>query len=138
MIEAQNLPDTDTAFFNISNKDYTDPFATLEVGTARLLKTKYVNNDLSPRWDEKFNLNVCHRASVFEFKVRDKDHIGAALVGTASINAEDLISGKDSEVQYHNLSHIPHREFLSHIHSGYRPSQQSSASGTDCKSTRTS
>ena len=70
MIEATNLPDTDTAFFNISGKDFTDPFAVLDVGTARVLKTKYINNELNPKWDEKFDIYVCHQASAVTFKVR--------------------------------------------------------------------
>ena len=97
MIEAQNLPDTDTAFFNISSKDYTDPFVTCDFGAARLLKTKYINNCLNPRWDEKFDLYVCHQASTFDIKVRDKDHIGDVLVGSASISAEDLATGDTIE-----------------------------------------
>ena len=92
VIEATNLPDTDTAFFNISGKDFTDPFAVLEVGTTRILKTKYINNDLDPKWDEKFDIDLCHHASVLIFKVKDKDHIGADLVGQLSITAEELAS----------------------------------------------
>jgi len=94
VIEAGNLPDTDTVFFNIDRDDFTDPFVTLEVGTTRLLKTKYISNCLNPKWDEKFNLNVCHPASTFDFKIRDKEHVGSVSVGQASVKAEDLISGE--------------------------------------------
>jgi len=41
VIEAKDLPDTDTAFFNIDRDDYTDAYATGDLGTARLFKTRY-------------------------------------------------------------------------------------------------
>ena len=100
MIEATNLPDTDTAFFNISGKDFTDPFAVLEVGTTRILKTKYINNNLNPKWDELFNVDVCHHASAFTFKIKDKEHIGDAEVGQVSIAAEELASGEAIEGEF--------------------------------------
>ena len=93
VIEARNLPDTDRAFFNIFGKDVTDPFVVCEVGPNCILKTKYINNDLDPKWDEKFDIDLCHHASVLIFKVKDKDHIGADLVGQLSITAEELASG---------------------------------------------
>jgi hypothetical protein len=40
IIEAENLPDTDTAFFNINGKDCTDPYVVGELGHARLFKTR--------------------------------------------------------------------------------------------------
>ena len=58
------------------------------------MKTKFINNSLSPTWDEKFNVYICHYTSVFTFKVKDKDHVGAAIVGLVSISAEDLASGE--------------------------------------------
>ena len=93
VIEARNLPDRDRAFFNIFGKDVTDPFVVCEVGPTCILKTKYINNDLDPKWDEKFDIDLCHHASVLIFKVQDKDHIGADLVGQLSITAEELASG---------------------------------------------
>ena len=93
VIEARNLPNHDRAFFNIFGKDVTDPFVVCEVGPTCILKTKYINNDLDPKWDEKFDIDLCHHASVLIFKVKDKDHIGADLVGQLSITAEELASG---------------------------------------------
>ena len=93
VIEARNLPNTDTAFFNIFSKDVTDPFVVCEVGPNCILKTKYINNNLNPKWDEKFDIDLCHHASELIFKVKDKDHIGGDLVGQLSITAEELASG---------------------------------------------
>ena len=60
---ASNLPDTDGVY----NK--TDPYVVCQVGSARLLKTKYVENCLEPKWDEKFDVFVCHYVKEFNFKV---------------------------------------------------------------------
>lgn len=94
VIEAEGLPDTDTAFFNIDGDDYTDAYITADLGTARLFKTKYIPNSLNPRWDEHFNLYVCHYATCLTLKVKDKEHVGATFVASASIRAEELISGE--------------------------------------------
>ena len=36
---AEGLPDTDTAFWNIDAKDFTDPYVTGDLGEARIFKT---------------------------------------------------------------------------------------------------
>jgi hypothetical protein len=38
VISAEDLPDTDTAFFNIDGKDVTDPYVTGDLGYARIFK----------------------------------------------------------------------------------------------------
>ena len=43
IIAAENLPDTDTAFFNIDGKDVTDPYVTGDLGFARILKVNIDN-----------------------------------------------------------------------------------------------
>ncbi len=69
IIEAADLPDTDTAFFNIDGKDFTDAYVTGDLGEARLFKTKYIPNELNPHWDEKFNIHVCHHATSLNLRV---------------------------------------------------------------------
>ena len=93
MIEAEGLPDTDTAFFNIDGDDYTDAYVTGDLGGARLFKTKYIPNSLNPTWDEEFNIYVCHYATSFVLKVKDKEHVGATFIASTTIRAADLESG---------------------------------------------
>ena len=69
IIEAKGLPDTDTAFFNISRDDVTDPFVEVSVGKTALLKTAVIRNCLDPVWDEKFSVPVCHNASCIKVQV---------------------------------------------------------------------
>ena len=57
VIRAEELPDVDTAFFN--SKEVTDPYVNVYLGEARIAKTRYLNNQLHPVWDEKFTIDVC-------------------------------------------------------------------------------
>ncbi len=85
IIAAEGLPDWDTAFFNISGKDTTDPYVCGELGHARLFKTKYVENELNPKWDEVFDVYVCHYATTLRIHVKDKEHIGASWIASCDI-----------------------------------------------------
>lgn len=81
VIEAADLPDTDTAFFSIDRGDATDAFVIISLGETPLLKTAYIPNNLNPRWNEKFSLPVCHRASSLKARrILDMD------MGTLSIH----------------------------------------------------
>ena len=97
IIAAEDLPDTDTAFFNIDGKDVTDPYVTGDFGYARLFKTRYIANDLNPQFDEIFNVYVCHHASSLAIRVKDKEHVGASFLGSTLIRGEDLINGDPIE-----------------------------------------
>ena len=94
---AEDLPDTDTAFFNFSKKDVTDPFVSGELGGVWLFKTRYINNQLNPVWDEKFSIPVCQEAENITINVRDKEHIGSAHVASLSIPCDDVIQGEEVE-----------------------------------------
>lgn len=94
IICAEDLPDTDTTFFNIDGKDCTDAYVTGDLGLARLFKTKYIANDLNPTWDETFDLYVCHHASCFEVRIKDKEHVGATFFAATKIPSGDLIEGR--------------------------------------------
>ena len=97
IIQAADLPDTDTAFWNIDRKDFTDPYVTGDLGTARLFKTRYISNSLNPEWndpEEIFDVYVCHHASSFNIRLKDKEHIGATFIAGTSIRATDLENGE--------------------------------------------
>jgi len=99
VIKAYDLPDTDTAFFNIDGKDVTDPYVNVFLGEARLAKTRYINNDLNPHWDEWFHVDVCHESSTITFDVKDKDHVGGAYLGSVTIQTEDLESADEGRIE---------------------------------------
>ena len=138
--EAQGLPDTDTAFFNIDGDDYTDAYVTGDLGEARLFKTRYIPNDLNPTWDESFDVYVCHHATSFTIKVKDKEHIGATFIAATVIRASELVTGQvidgwfdllngDSNVGRLNVSvqYIPKEELGEDSHDvtdGYFPMRE--------------
>ena len=94
---AEDLPDTDTAFFNISQKDKTDPFVSGELGPQWLFKTAYLNNTLNPVWEEKFSIPVCQEADVLTINVRDKEHIGDAHVASLTFACDEVVQGDEIE-----------------------------------------
>lgn len=100
VIEAADLPDTDSAFFGIDRSDATDAFVIMSLGETVLLKTAYIPNNLNPRWDEKFSLPVCHRASSLKVMIRDREHVGDQIVGTCLISTEELVDGYPLEGWY--------------------------------------
>ncbi|CAL4065000.1 unnamed protein product, partial [Meganyctiphanes norvegica] len=100
LIEAKDLPDCDTAFFNIDPKDTSDPFAQVRIGACVLCKTYCVNNDLSPKWQESFKVPVCHESDELNIEVLDKDHFKSGLLGEVSLRTEDLLDGEELEGWY--------------------------------------
>ena len=100
VIEAADLPDTDNCLFDISKGDWTDPFVVCYLGQTPLLKTAYLPNNLNPKWDEKFTIPVCHRASSIKVVVHDREHVGHQIVGTALIATDELIGGEPIEEWY--------------------------------------
>ncbi|XP_045620576.2 LOW QUALITY PROTEIN: uncharacterized protein [Procambarus clarkii] len=100
LIEAENLPDCDTAFFNIDPKDTSDAFAQIKIGHCVLCKTAFINNDLSPKWQESHRIPICHHADKLQIQVLDKDHFDAGLLGEVIIRPEDLMDGETLEGWY--------------------------------------
>lgn len=92
--EAQDLPDGDTAFFNIDGKDTSDPLAQVKIGTNVICKTAFINNNVNPRWQESYRIPVCHDADTLKIMVMDKDHVGASKLGEYEIVIEDLLEGE--------------------------------------------
>ena len=60
VIRAEGLPDTDRGIFNLVGKDKTDPFVSGALGAARIFKTRVIDNDLNPEWDETFSVGSAH------------------------------------------------------------------------------
>ncbi len=96
--EAEGLPDADSFLFDICRGDLTDAYVTCSLGTARLCKTKVVDNSLQPQWHESFNIYVCHWAQHLTLNVMDKDitsytseSLGVVNFETSQIASEELI-----------------------------------------------
>ena len=57
VIEARDLPDTDSSFFHIARGDWTDPYVVVYLDKTELCKTVYLENNLNPVWDEIFSVD---------------------------------------------------------------------------------
>ena len=82
---ARGLPDTDNMLWDLIPGDLTDPYVTVHLDSVKVAQTSTKNNTLSPEWAEKYNLDVCHRASSLRFVVRDKDHAGSECIGEVQL-----------------------------------------------------
>lgn len=64
------------------------------LGAARIFKTRVIDNDLNPLWDETFSVDVCHHANHLRLSVTDKDCVGTFDVGGCLIDLRQLMDGE--------------------------------------------
>ena len=96
--EAKNLPDMEKSFSKILNKrDVTDAYVEAWLGGAKLVNTKVVNNDLNPKWNDSYAIEVCHFADYLRFKIQDQDHGYSEYIGSVKISIELLL--KDTIIE---------------------------------------
>ena len=103
---AKNLPDTDSAFFNIADhigeKDLTDPLVSIEIDGKELFRTNHINNCLNPIWetDNKYEHQAEGRINEILIRVKDKETIGSVSVG-AKLFDRDAVKGleKDTKIE---------------------------------------
>ena len=100
LIEAQDLPDTDTAFWNLSGKDTSDPLAQVKIGTNVICKTACVNNNLNPVWNEQYRIPICHEVEFLTVMVLDKDNFSEDDMGGYEVRADDLVEGTELDGWY--------------------------------------
>jgi len=98
VIAGKGLPDMEgwiTKYYD--KKDVTDGFVDVKLGNARIAKTRVIDNSLDPEWNETFRVEVCHRAKVLIFDVRDKDHATTEKIGIVEICCERLAELEEGE-----------------------------------------
>ena len=77
---------------NLLDKDIisrSDPFVTIEVDGKEMFRTKVVENNLNPIWNEEGCFQINKDAKI-EFIVRDEDHMGSDFLGKVSTPFKDL------------------------------------------------
>ena len=74
-------------------KDVTDAFVDVILGNARVAKTKIIDNDLNPEWNEFYRVDLCHQATHLTFDVRDKDHAYTEKIGLVKFECDQLKTG---------------------------------------------
>ena len=99
---AKNLPDTDSAFFNIADhfgeKDLTDPLVSIEIDGKEKFRTHHINNTLNPIWEtnNKYEYQAEGRINEILIRVKDKELIGSVNVG-AKIFDPDAVRGLEKD-----------------------------------------
>ncbi|KAL8502884.1 hypothetical protein ACS0TY_021851 [Phlomoides rotata] len=82
-------------------------YATIDLGKARVGRTRLLDADKNPRWHESFHIYCAHMASEVIFTVKLDNPIGAELIGRASIPVSTLIHGDeiDTWLEIHKNKH---------------------------------
>lgn len=71
----------------------SDPYTVVVVAGARVARTRVINNDANPKWNEHFLVPVAHYAHTIRFVVKDQDVMGSERIGEVSIAANLLANG---------------------------------------------
>ena len=74
----------------LSEKDVTDAFVEIKLGNLGIAKTSIVENYLNPVWNETFKVEVCHRANVLQFDVREWDHVKTEEIGVVELPGQRI------------------------------------------------
>eukprot|EP00191_Tetraselmis_sp_GSL018_P011369 CAMPEP_0177615672 /NCGR_PEP_ID=MMETSP0419_2-20121207/23614_1 /TAXON_ID=582737 /ORGANISM="Tetraselmis sp., Strain GSL018" /LENGTH=590 /DNA_ID=CAMNT_0019113413 /DNA_START=47 /DNA_END=1816 /DNA_ORIENTATION=+ len=70
----------------------SDPYVTVHLGSeGRIAKTRTIENDCSPVWNEKFCVPVCHTCDDIIFRLKDADNFGSSKLGIVRVFAEELL-----------------------------------------------
>ncbi|KAL7538619.1 hypothetical protein ACHAXR_008689 [Thalassiosira sp. AJA248-18] len=76
-------------------RDKSDPYVTAFINDYRLLKTKHIDDDLDPVFNEEFYCPVAHLAEGVTFKVKDKDLVKDESLGKYTLPVGELIKTVD-------------------------------------------
>nr|CAB3502214.1 unnamed protein product [Digitaria exilis] len=109
--EARNLPNMDILSKTVRDLICTkskasdqamtsDPYVTVQVGSAVVARTFVIPDNENPVWAQRFVVNVAHEAAAVNFVVKDSDVVGAELIGVVSIRADRLKTGERVEGTY--------------------------------------
>ena len=77
--------------------DVTDSYVDVHLGKARLVRTSVIDNDLNPKFNEDFRVEVCHFANELTFDIKDKDHAYSEFIGSVNIATATLLNGNPVE-----------------------------------------
>ncbi|XP_065855479.1 phospholipase D delta [Euphorbia lathyris] len=72
----------------------SDPYVTVVVPQATLARTRVLKNAKSPRWNQKFLIELAHPVKDLEFHVKDNDLFGSEIIGVVKISAQKVASGE--------------------------------------------
>ena len=97
---AENLPNLDMSILDKKNK--TDAFVVVYLvddcgHKAKIAATKTIDNDLNPKWNETFPVDVCHEITEIVFTVYDEDVVTKEKIASVSIPSSALAKSDSIE-----------------------------------------
>ncbi|WOL09720.1 phospholipase D delta-like isoform X2 [Canna indica] len=72
----------------------SDPYTNVCVAGATIARTRVIPNNQNPEWNQHFKIPLAHSASRVDFVVKDNDMFGAQVIGTATVSAALIASGR--------------------------------------------
>ena len=100
--EGQDLPDVDFSFLPWS-KDVSDPYVKIEghAGGEKLVtlaKSRVIEHDLNPNWNETFYIPMCHELDSFVLSVKDYDlQSGDDTMCSLTISVDEVLDAGQME-----------------------------------------
>ena len=92
--EAENLPNTDASILTMfGSKDVTDPIASIDMGGVTLGKTRCIDNDLNPKWNEHSVLPVYGALTDIVINVLDDDLVSSEKVASVTFEVSKFTRG---------------------------------------------
>lgn len=76
-------------------KGTTKLYATVDIGRARVGRTRKLNEPTNPKWVESFHIYCAHVAADIIFTIKDDNPIGATLIGRAFVPVQDIFDGEE-------------------------------------------
>lgn len=76
-------------------RDKSDPYVTVFIDDYRLCKTRHIDDDLDPEFNEEFFCPVAHMTEEITFKVKDKDIVKDESIGKYKLPVGELIKTVD-------------------------------------------
>ncbi|EPS60466.1 hypothetical protein M569_14336, partial [Genlisea aurea] len=70
-------------------------YATIDLGIARVGRTRLLEETSNPRWYESFHIYCAHTTSDVVFSVKIDNPIGAEVIGRAALAAADIVVGEE-------------------------------------------
>jgi phospholipase D1/2 len=103
---------------NFRCDEASDSYVTVHAGADRLLKTKVIDDDLNPEWNQDWYLPICHYLTELEFRVKDWDDFGSEDLGEYRLSVHELIQfGIDEDDQVDISVSMQMRESIANFNS---------------------
>jgi len=104
LLNATDLPDMDFSILPF-RKEVSDPYLKVQAflndeKVLTLMKSKVIEQDLNPHWNEKFHIPVCLELDELRFYVKDFDlRQGDDTMGEFIMNVDELLEAEDYVVK---------------------------------------